>query len=274
MAPSLDLDLGPELRTLNFNESLNDTASARIDLDLSHYSTTINVLEDSDLLIDAELDTLENIDFEVRGGDNKVVTLKPRGSTSVLDWVGTLGNDANWEIGLSPQIPIDLRVDIDSGSARLNLDDMILERIDLDGGSGSTRLVLPASPDSYDVRLDCESGSFTVEIADGAMIDAKVDVDSGSFKITFSGDAEADLDIDGDSGSTTIIVPDDAGVRLIIRDSGSGSVTVPGGYTLVSEGGDDDEDTGTWESDDYDDAEYRIEIKFEGGSGSFTLREN
>jgi hypothetical protein len=150
---------------------------------------------------------------------------------------------------------------------------MVLERFDLDGGSGSTRLVLPASTDSYNVRLDGGSGSSTVEVAGGAKIDAKIDVNSGSFKLTFDGDAEADLDIDGGSGSTRINVPDGAGVRIIVRDNGSGSVRVPEGYTLVSEGGDDDDDTGTWESDNYDDAEYVIEIKYEGGSGSFTLRE-
>ena len=40
MAPNLDIDLGPELKTLNFSEPLDDASSARIDLDLTHYSTT------------------------------------------------------------------------------------------------------------------------------------------------------------------------------------------------------------------------------------------
>lgn len=274
MAPNLDIELGPELKTLNFSEPLEEASSARIDLDLTHYPTTIGVLEDSNALIEAELDTLEDVSFDVRGTNNKVVTLKSRGETSVFDWVGTLGNEARWEIALSPQIPIDLRIDVGSGSVRLDLERMILERFDLDGGSGSTSLVLPSSTENYDVRLDGGSGSFTIEIADGAEMDANFDVGSGSFKISFVGEAEADLDIDGGSGSTTIDVPEEAGVRLIVRDSGSGSVRVPTGYALVNDGGDNDEDTGTWESEDYDDSEVRIQITFKGGSGSFTLRKD
>ena len=272
MAPNLDVDLGPELQTLNFSEPLDDATTARIDLDLTHYPVTIGVLEDSNALIVAELETLEDVSFNVQGANNKVVRLKPRGETSVFDWVGTLGKDARWEIGLSPQIPVDLRVDGGSGSVRLDLGSMILERFDIHGGSGSTRVTLPSSTESYVVRLDGSSGSFTVDIADGAEFDANIDVNSGSFKISFTGTAQAELDIDGGSGSTTITVPEGAGVRLVVRDSGTGSVRVPGGYTLVSGGGDDDDDTGTWESDN-DESEFNIEITYKGGSGSFTLRE-
>ncbi len=273
MAPNLDINLGPELRTLNFSEALDDASSARIDLELTHYPTTIGVLEDSNALIEAELDTLEDVSFKVHGTNKKVVEFEPRGSTSVFDWVGTLGNDARWEIGLSPQIPVDLRVDGGSGSVRLDLGSMILERFDINCGSGSTRLKLPPSTESYDVRIDGDSGSFTVEIVDGAVLDAKIDVDSGSLKISFDGEAEAELDIGGGSGSTTITVPGGTGVRLVVRDSGSGSVRVPDGYTLVSGDSDDDGDTGTWESENYDDSDVDIEITFDGSSGSFTLRE-
>jgi hypothetical protein len=274
MAPNLDVDLGPELKTLNLSEPLDDASSARIDLNLTHYPTTIEVLEDSNALIEAELETLEDVSFDVHGTNEKVVKLEPRGDTSVIDWVGTLGKDARWEIALSPQIPVDLKVDGGSGSVRLDLEGMILEGFDIDGASGSTRLILPSSTESYDVRLDGASGSFTVEIVDGAILDANIDVDSGSFKISFEGEAEAELDIGGGSGSTTITVPEGAGVRLVVRDSGSGSIHVPDGYTLVSDGRDDDEDTGTWESEDYDDSEFSIEITYEGKSGSFTLRED
>ncbi len=272
MAPDLNLNLGPELRTLNLSEPLEDASFARIDLDLTHYPTTIGVLEDSNALIEAELDTLEDVSFSVHGTNNKVVKLEPRGNTSVFDWVGTLGKDARWEIALSPQIPVDLRVDVGSGSARLDLAGMVLERLEIDGGSGSTRLIVPSGIDNYEVRLDAGAGSFTVEVAEGAEITADIDVSSGSFKISFEGDAAAKLNIDGGSGSTTIEVPEGAGVCLVVDNSGSGSIRVSNGYMLVSDGGDNDDDTGTWESEGYADAELRIQITYDGGSGSFTLR--
>jgi len=40
----------------------------------------------------------------------------------------------------------------------------------------------------------------------------------------------------------------------------------------VDDLGDDDKDSGIWESEGYDDALHRVEITFDPGSGSFRLR--
>ena len=293
MAPDLDLDTGAELKTLSFSEALGEATSARIDLQLSRYPTTIDALEDSNALIEAELETLEDASFDAHGTSQKVIKLEPQGETNFIDWLEALGSQANWEIALSPDVPLDLHVDVGSGSAQLDLDTLTLERLDLDGGSGSTRLSLPTSTERYDVRVDGASGSFSIDVAEAAELEVELDVASGSFSIdiaervdlaadlkggsgsltiTIAENAEVDLSIDGASGSTTINVPSAAGVRVVVRDSGSGSVSVPGGYDMVSDGNDDDRDTGTWESENYADAEYRIKITFEGGSGSFRVR--
>lgn len=274
LAPTLGLEPEGELKTLQFNEPLGGTTSADITLDLERYPTTIDSLSSSEMLIEAELDTLTDVSFSARGNQEKIVRLEPAGDYGFFsfDWDSLLMRDASWEIGLSPDVPIELYVDVGSGSAILDLMDLNLSALEVDGGSGSTTLTLPASASSYSANIDGSSGSFDIEIEDDAKIAFAIDVGSGSFNIVIGNSSTIEAEIDGGSGSLTINVPKNAGVRVIIRDSGSGSVHIPGNYTLVDDLGDDDRDIGIWESDGYNDALHRIEVTFDPGSGSFRLR--
>jgi hypothetical protein len=272
-APSLDLDTGGELKTLTFTEPIVGVTSARIDLDLERYPTTVETLSSSNLLIDADLGTFTGVVFTASGDQKKSVRLEPVIDYSFdLDWLQSITVDARWEIGLSPDVPLDLTVDVGSGSTTLDLIELDLTDLKVDGGSGSVILTLPASASEYDVEIDGGSGTFDMELADGADIRAVIEVGSGYFDIEIGSGADFDARIDGGSGSITIDVPNDVGVRVDIEDSGSGSVRVPSKYNLVDDYGDDDRDTGVWESDGFSSASHRVEITYDGGSGSFTLR--
>jgi hypothetical protein len=275
-APSLGLEaLEPsgELKTLTFSEPLGSATSARITLDLERYPTTIEALSASDLLIDAELETYTDVDFSARGDRDKSVSLEPVTDYGFnLDWIDTIGSDVRWEIGLSPDVPIDLTVDIGSGSATIDLMYLEISELEIEGGSGSAYLTLPESSSQYSANIDGGSGSFDIEFESGAEVRAEMSVGSGSFDIVIGSSADLDARIDGGSGSITIDVPGDVGVRVVIRDGGSGSVRVPGSYLLVDDMGDTDGDTGIWETDGYSSAAHRVEITFDPGSGSFTLR--
>lgn len=276
LAPSLGLDaLGPsgELQTLIFSEPLGSATSARITLDLERYPTFVEALSASDLLIDAELDTYTDVKFSSRGTREKSVTLEPVEDYSFdFDWTDWDTVGTRWEIGLSPDVPIDLMVDVGSGSATLDLMFLELTDLEIDGGSGSVDLTLPESSSLYSANIDGGSGSFDIEFESGAEVRAEMDVGSGSFDIVIGSSADLDMRIDGGSGSISIDVPGDVGVRVVIRDGGSGSVRVPGSYRLVDDMGDDDRDTGIWETDGYSSAAHRVEITFDPGSGSLTLR--
>jgi hypothetical protein len=272
-APTLDIGTGGDLKTLTFSEPVGAATSANIDLDLERYPTTIKALSASNLLIDAELDTYTDVSFSARGDQKKTVSLAPiEDYTFDLDWIDEIARDARWEIGLSPEVPLDLVIDIGSGSVTLDFLDLDLTDLMVDGGSGSVKLALPSSVSKYDMEIDGGSGSFDIEIEAGADIDAIMDVGSGSFTIEIGSGADVDMNVDGGSGSITFNVPNDVGVRVDVRDKGSGSVRVPNSYELVDDYGDDDRDTGIWESDDFNTAAHRVEILFDPGSGSFTLR--
>ena len=274
--PSLGLEaLEPsgELQTLTFSEPLGSATSAHITLDLERYPTTIQALSASDLLIEAELDTLTDVRFSARGAGEKSVTLEPVENYGFdIDWIDLVGADARWEIGLSPDVPIDLTVDVGSGSATIDLIYLEISELEIDGGSGSTELILPESSSLYTATIDGGSGSFDIEFESGAEVKAIMDVGSGSFDIVIGSSADVEARIDGGSGSINIDVPGDVGVRVVVRSQGSGSVNVPSSYRLVDDMGDNDRDTGIWETEGYNSAAHRVEITFDPGSGSFNLR--
>jgi hypothetical protein len=275
-APSLGLDaLEPsgELKTLTFSEPLGSATSARITLDLERYHTTIEALSASDLLIDAELDTYTDVKFSVRGTRGKSVNLEPVTDYGFdFDWTDWDTVGTRWEIGLSPDVPIDLMVDVGSGSATIDLMYLEISELEVDGGSGRGNLTLPESSSRYDANIDGGSGGFDIEIESGAEVRAEMNVGSGSFDIVIGSSADIEARIEGGSGSLNIDVPQDVGVRVVIRDGGSGSVNVPASFLLVDDMGDDDRDTGIWETDGYSSAAHRVEITFDPASGSFTVR--
>jgi hypothetical protein len=274
MAPSLDIGPSGELKTLTFSEPVESATSARVNLDLERYRTTIGTVSDSSMLFEAELDTVTDVAFSASGTRNKSITIDPRGDYSLLDdtWVNTVARNARWEIGLSPDVPLDLTVDVGSGGAVLELMDLDLSDFILDGGSGSTDLALPASASQYDVEIDGGSGSFAIELEAGADIQANFNVGSGSFNFVIGSGADVELSIDGGSGSITIDVPNNVGVRVVVTERGSGGVRLPNSYRLVDDRGDNDRDTGIWESEGFGSVAHQVEIEFDPGSGSMTVR--
>lgn len=135
LTPQLGFEPGGELQTLHFSEPLGGATSADISLDLERYSTTIDSLSSSEVLIEAELDTVTDVSFSARGNQEKIIRLEPAGDFSFFDfdWDSLLIHDASWEIGLSPEVPIDLYVDVGSGSVVLELMGLDLSALEVDG---------------------------------------------------------------------------------------------------------------------------------------------
>lgn len=264
-----------EVKTGRFSEPISQATAARVSLDLSSGPTEITTLSDSGDLIDAELNYTGNIEFEARGDRDKTISLREHGtgSTFLFDWFTRDDDELRWDVGLSPQVPLDLEIDGGSGSVALDLDKLQLTGLNLDVGSGTIDGSLPASEQRYDVQVDGGSGSCRLDIGDGADVSLHVDAGSGSFRLKTGAYADINVRIDGGSGKVTIDVPDDAAVRVDVRDAGSGSVHVPSRLDRTSRG-DDDDDTGTWETPGYGNADHRIEIIVEDlGSGNVEVRE-
>ena len=244
--PGLGWVQTPSAKTEQFTAELNDAAAATIALDLAEYPAEVNALTDDDLLFDATLDHHGVAVFTDTGSAQRVLRLAYTATPGTLF---SFGMNEDWQIGLTPQIPLALNVDAGSGPATLNLADLNLTYLGVDAGSGPFTLMLPASPDTYALELDAGSGPVVMDVAPNA--DLTMTINCGS-------------------GPLTIDLPNDAAVRFEVREDGSGPVTTPGWLPRTQHGEDDE---GVWETDGYATATHRVLIIIEDqGSGPVIIK--
>lgn len=292
--PAWGLVRTPEVKTEQFSEPLGEATSARITLDLAEAPTTITALEDSNQLIDATLTHLGRIIFTIQGTREKTVSLHQEVDFNDWDWADLVGAEPRWEIGLSPRIPLALTLNGGSGSSTVDLSALQLTALNADLGSGHSKWQLPARPDRYTANLRSGSGHLEVTVAPKADVELTWDSGSGAATLNLEDNVTAELafqsgsgsvtvklgkgaTVDGTfesgSGSVTVILPEGAAVRVEVRDDGSSRVRLPANFKQVSDANDDDEDTGIWETANFEQAERPIVLVVEEiGSGNFTVR--
>ena len=204
-------------------------------------------LSDSANLFEGVIEHTGTIDFRTSGTSERHITLSRR-SPNVQFFFGVQNFNLRWDIGLNSGVPIQLNVDSGSGSVQMDLADLKLSGLKVDGGSGSVMIDLPGSTTAY--AVDYRGGS-------------------GSLNLTLPADSDVTVTLDGGSGSLNLHLPANSAVRLDVRDSGSGSVNMPGAMQRVSGSG----ETGIWETSEYASAAHKITIiAADLGSGSLNIR--
>lgn len=250
-------------KTSNFGEPLGGADEADIQLDLASYPTYISALSDSGDLITADLQHIGTIRFDVEGTSAKTVHLAE-------EWSGPFGfmefvNNPRWDIALSPRLPIALTVDAGSSLAEIDLSDLQISSLEIDGGSGQIDLTLPEESDVFEFVLNAGSGPVRVTVPGDALFSLDADLGSGSTRFELAEGADLQGTIESGSGSVVLSVPDDIGVRIVVNDSGSGRLTFrPDMYQKSSRS--------TWESENFESADAQVVLEIETASGSFTVQ--
>ena len=159
-------------------------------------------------------------------------------------------DDLRWEIGLNPNIPLDLDINSGVGEVSLDLADLTLTAVTIDSSVGEVDLILPAMDASYRVSVNGSVGDFSISVEEGAAVDLILKAGVGNF---------------------TVNVPRDAAVRVDAQ-TGVGDIRVPPHFDQIR--GDDRAvgEQGTWETPNFDGAARRITIEFDGGVGGLTVR--
>jgi hypothetical protein len=266
LGPTLGLARASEVRTERFVEPLGEATSANVELNLSSAPSDIAALGEPANLVEAELRHAGEIDFAVSGTERKMVSLRQTGSGPRFG--PFTARDLRWTIGLSPEVPLDLFVNVRSGAASLMLAELRLDRFVLEGGSGAATVSLP-SGERYEAELRGTSGALRVDVAEGALVDLDARTGSGGMTLGIGQGAGVTMRLHSGSGSVAVDVPEGAAVRLEVRDRGSGGLNVLGTMAQVS--GDDRE--GVWQTPGFDEAQTRIDLVVtRRGSGSITVR--
>jgi hypothetical protein len=204
---------------------------------------TISTVKDSADLFEGDIDYYGSLHYSASGNPERRISLSSQSSGLYF----TLSSSARWDIGLSPDIPLDLRVDGGSGSSDIDLSELQLTSLRFDMGSGSSRIDLPATAQAYEMNLNGGSGSLQVSLP---------------------AETSLTMHIDSGSGSVNLSLPANAAVRVEVRSSGSGSVQIPARFGRVS----GSEKEGVWQTEGYDQASRQINIICDDlGSGSFSI---
>lgn len=243
----------PELRHQTLSEPVDGAASAAVRLDLSINPTTISPAADGSTLVSADLYSVNDMELQVSGADTKNVRLRSIGNGNInfnffsFSW---LTQDLQpWNIGLAPDIPMELHIDASTGSTEVDLTGIELESLTVEASTGSMNIRLPEDQESVPFRLDASTGSMDITVPENTGLD---------------------MNVDGSTGSLTIDIPDGASWRVEVTDGGPGSLNLPAGSSKVS--GDPNDDEGVYESRDFQESADAILITLDLSTGSVTLR--
>ncbi len=175
VGPALGWTQGAEVKEGTYTAELDDANSASITLDLAVADTTVKSLEDSNLLFNASVRYIGDIDFTESGTSQKIVTLSNRNTNANNFWnFGWFGSqpDLRWDVGLSKRIPLNLEVNSGVSNATLELADLQLTALDVNAGVGNMNISLPSMEGtSYTVNLNSGTGQIDVDVNSGAAID-------------------------------------------------------------------------------------------------------
>jgi hypothetical protein len=144
-----------------------------------------------------EDDWRPSIEYGVAGDEGQLKVGQPgdAGDFGLGDLDNLIENDGNsWDVALSPEVPVDLTVDLDTGSAELDLDGLNLTGLDLDMEAGELRVDLSGVAPTQDVEatIEVEAGDIEVIVPEG--VGVRIDAEAGA------GDVDADgFERDGDA---------------------------------------------------------------------------
>ena len=257
MANSLAGD--EELQESSFIASKDGVESGRVKVDFAAGKNFLSALgAGSTNLVEANLKHVGEIEFSEEGDTTKTVHIKQKGSikniaTPIKQGLRMVANsDAiEWQVHLSPDVPLSLEVNGGIGPTKVDMTGLNVRNLKFDAGVGQFILILPE-----------QEGEIDLDINTGV----------GETKLYVPENTRANLDIDAGVGSVDVTIPPNAAVQ-IRASNGLGSVQVPKSLRRISKKGDFIEQGGVWQSEGFDLAERRIVIRYDGGVGSFHVRE-
>ena len=146
-------------------------------------------------------------------GETAVVTIGQPGDAGDLDLNDlddVIQNEGNsWEIGLTPDVPLDLMVDLESGAADLDLNGLTLSGLEVNAEVGEVIVDLSAVVVTEDVDLSIELEAGQVEVIVPAGVGVRIDADTSLGDVDAAGFAR-----DGDAYVNAAYGESDVTIRL------------------------------------------------------------
>jgi hypothetical protein len=259
--------------TEHFSEPVGDATSARVRLDAPVGETTIKAGA-GDLLLDAEVTHVGEVKFAVIGETEKNVTLSQKSEAAdwlrgIFGWIGSAGK-LRWDVALSPDLPIGLDIHSGVGKSTFDLSALQLTGLDVHGGTGESTVYLPSMESSYRAVINGGVGEIKVSVPANATLDLKLRAGTGQITLDVGENADLNTEIKGGVGQTDVRLAYGAAVRVEAR-MGLGQVNVPSSFKRLSGTSGGIGGNGVWESPNFQTAERKITIRFDGGVGELNV---
>ena len=291
--PLQSLFAGVEIESRELVVPRDQTESLELTLDPGQFGARLHTDIGGNDLLAGTVFYARELAYDVReDGAERAITIRDRSGNVPGLWMSDMSAH-RWDLGVNPEVPLALVVDGGSGPVELSLADASLERLVLDGGSGAAAVTLP--PREVELNADGASGSLSLQVPAGGRLSGSLDLGSGattlqaaarsrlslrleagsgSVRISLGDDAAAELDlVDAGSGAFALSLPRSAAVRVVVDEGGSGGLSLPRELRQISDGHDNDPDTGEWQTDGYEEATVRVQLRVRNmGSGAVSVR--
>jgi hypothetical protein len=198
--------------------------------------------------------------------EDDVLTIEQGGTKD--DWGAPLGNTRNeWELEFSPEIPLDIDLEIGAGDGELDFSGLQLTELDLELGAGDfeVRFDEPNAVKMSELTLDTGASELEmIGIGHAGPERVKVNAGVGDITLDFTGawPHSADVELTAGVGSLTLRLPDDVGVR----------VKMEGGLTSMEASGFQRAGS-AYINDVFGEAETELRIQITAGIGTVKLIE-
>lgn len=276
----LGIGADADLQHTDFVEPLGDAPRAKIHLELTVGHVTLEALPpDSPNLIEASVTSIGAVEMLVSmDGEAKSVRLRQKRTNTedpfkpVKDAVDTAAHNTElkWHIRLTPNLPLTLEVNTALTLNQLDLSALNITRLKMDGGTGETSITLPTVPVA--AYIDSGVGILTLTVPPQAKTTLELNIGAGATALHIGEAATIKAEIEGGVGNCDIYIPQDAALRLR-ADSGLGNIDVPERLESVSFESEFISESGTWQTADYEHADHKLDIQYEGGVGSLIIHE-
>jgi hypothetical protein len=175
--------LGPDIGTRRIvageeiSQALGGATRAEVVIEPGVGSLRIEALPESANLLEGVVGVGRgrrvNRHFAIAGG---TATFTLRGEGEIIGPFSWWGDQWNWQLGLAPEVPLELEVNFGVGRADIDLTDLTVEDLKVSMGVGRTTVTLPDEGRFY-AKIDSAIGETVVVIPAGMA--ARVRVDTG-----------------------------------------------------------------------------------------------
>ena len=163
------LETGQALHSQEVSQALQGAASAEIVLENGAGDVYIHALSGSDELIAGQVESGRGrTAYEQLSIQGSQARYQLRETGTYIGFGGRFG-EHSWDLGLTPQIPLDIRYSQGAGNSNLDLGGLQISGLKINSGVGQTTVTLPATG-NFDVGIDGAIGQVVVLVPRGMAV--------------------------------------------------------------------------------------------------------